>query len=233
MWFSTLAYLLISGILTQTISGICPNFKYCSLLVSFVLMIILGFCGNSIFKAELKWKIKQGYHLSKDFSPTSLRSLVLISLIAGVANAVITKALMPAVSGFSEGLGSNNNPMQKMLLVMYLIDIIIYGAAFLYEYCTYKNENVEPKIDDINQYLEKEGDDISIIAAIAYYFIIVVLVGFIVPIVAVTSMRMIGKKIENQLATIADKIDNEGKQSALNVEEKIISDVNAIADSKI
>ena len=204
MWFSALACLIISGILVYGINSLCPNSKYCYWLVSLIGHLLFGFFGNSIYKAELKWKVKQGFHLSKNFNPTSLRSLVFISVIGGV-----TSAVMVVASGFNESF--------RNIMIIPLINLVIYGIAFCYEHHTYKNAEVEPKTENINQYLEKEGDDMSIIAAIGYY----VLLGFIIPIIAITSIKMINKKITAQLTAIADKIENEGKQSALNIEEKV------------
>ena len=216
MWLSALAYYIISGILGYGINSLYPNFECRNLLVCLVLMPITGFFGNSIYKAELKWKIKQGYHLSKDFNPTSLRSSISIILIAKVANVI-----MAAVSGFS---GEN---FKSTVILPLLINLVIFGTAFCYEHHTYKNAEVEPKTENINQYLEKEGDDMSIIAAIGYY----VLLALIIQFVAITSMRMIAKKITAQLTAIADEIDNKGKHPTLNIEEKVISDVNAAEEN--
>lgn len=217
MWFSAFACVIISRVFYYGVDFICPNFKYGHSIASLVMMLIIGFFGNSIYKAELKWKVKQGYHLSKNFNPTSLRSIVFISLIF-----VVMSPVMSAIAGF-------NASLKNTIIIPLLINLVIYGTAFFYEYHTYKNTEVEPKTESINQFLEKEGDDMSIIAAVVYY----VLLALIIPIVITASLRMIGRKITAQLTAIADKIEKEGKQPTSNIAEKIISDANAAEKVKI
>lgn len=164
MWFSAIAYVIISAILILSTSAMCTFINYNCYKILFVsFLIAIGFFGNSIYLAEIKWKIKRGYHLSQDFNSTSLTSLILIVLLSD-----FIKQFCGIVSAFG------NNP--SVNLKEYFIPIFIYLIVFYYEYHAYKNENTEVNRDDINRYLDKTGNDspaiwAAIIAA-CYYLVV-------------------------------------------------------------
>lgn len=166
MWFSAIAYVVINAILMYIASIMCSNYngvvlRYNEFFVCF--LIAIGFFGNSIYRAELKWKIKKGYHLSKDFSSTSLVSLILVTLFSD-----IVKQLHGVVSAFgNDELASFKG---------HFTPVFIYAIVFCYEYYAYMNAEIEINEDSMNQYLEKKGDDKQAILAIiiaALYFLFV------------------------------------------------------------
>lgn len=197
MWFSAITYVIVSGILFSAVKIICQNdgldpTNYTAL--AFLCMrLIIGYFSNSLYRVELKWKMRQGYHQSKDFSPTSLRSMVFVSVILVVTRFLLVGCFIPSLEAKIKEMPFG--------LADSLVTLSIYVVACLYEYRTYKN--AAPKKDDINQYLDKDGNDMSIIGAVACYFTLIVLIS----ICSIVAMRLVSKKITNQLNSIAENID--------------------------
>lgn len=169
MWFSAAAYVVIVAILMVAASFLCAHTKFdlvpCYKCFLACFLVAIGFFGNSIYRAELKWKIKRGYHQHQDFRATSLMSVALVLLAYD-----IVEQLCGIVAAFGKG----NSASFKGCF----FPIFIYAIAFCCEYYTYKSEDAETEPDEssINQYLEKEGDDWqtlgAVIIAIGYLFFV-------------------------------------------------------------
>lgn len=210
MWFSLMAYTLVSIALSPVVSGIwsadgLPG-SLLRLISSLLVAAIMGFIGNSLYYMELQWKIKNGYHLKRDFSPTSVRCAVFVPIIGGIVIGTIETAAHVYTTAFPKGSSFGLSVAGSAIM------ICIYAVICFWEHRKYRTVVIKTDKDSIKQYLDKKGSDnlTPVIWGAVYFFVLF----FLMAIVAIAGMRFVGKKITNQLNTIADDIDKNGGKTS-------------------